>query len=87
MADETNKTHERRQGYWDELEEAEKTERMRQEVKNLQSCVAGLINKVEELEEHEHLDGRIVVPYGGKRPLSTIGMGGRIASTKKDVFF
>lgn len=49
---------------WDELSDSEKIERMRMEVKNLQSKCERLERAIVGLRQHQHgADGGILVPY------------------------
>lgn len=50
---------------WDELTTDEKIERMRGEVKVLQNRVKELIGKVNSLEDHDHKDGKMILPFRG----------------------
>lgn len=51
-----------REKYWSEAGTEERIERMHIVVKHLQSTVSGLEAQVQELREHSHQDGRIVIP-------------------------
>jgi hypothetical protein len=51
-----------REKYWSEIDESEKVERIRREVKTLIMRVDRLMNKMERIESHSHLDGELVVP-------------------------
>ena len=50
-----------RQKYWRELSPEEKIERMRSEVKHLQTHLSSMTLILEQLQEHQHLDGAIVL--------------------------
>lgn len=76
-----------REKYWEELKTEEKIERMRKIIKMIQSNFKFLDNSVKQLENHNHLDGEIVVP---KRCITGASFGGTLCSTINDsdnVFF
>jgi hypothetical protein len=51
-----------REKYWSELEDAEKIERMREEVKKLERVAMSLSNKISKWQRHSHQDNKIVIP-------------------------
>lgn len=77
-----------REKYWSELAIEEKIERMRIQIKSLQSQVGHLDRKIDQLLEHSHSGGKIVIPlarhdvYGGKEEVRM-----RSGEGKEDVYF
>lgn len=51
-----------REKYWSELNDSEKIERMRNQVKSLQEEAKRLRELIFKLLVHKHLDGEIVIP-------------------------
>ena len=55
-----NKTLANREPYWDELDAEGKIERIRNVVKELQGTVKRMSDYMNQLIDHEHLDGKMV---------------------------
>ena len=51
-----------REKYWSEVTIEEKIERTRREVKSLQSQINFVSRKVDQLLEHFHAEGKIIIP-------------------------
>ena len=76
-----------REKYWSELSIEEKIERTRNQVKSLQSQIGHLDQKIDQLLEHAHFDGKIVITldrygHGGDKEEGRIR-----GSGKDDVYF
>lgn len=50
-----------REKYWSELQESEKIERMRQQVKQLQGTLDRAMTLITKLTRHKHIDDRVVL--------------------------
>jgi hypothetical protein len=61
---------------WDELNDAEKIERMHEQVKFLQDHVNRLHTVLRDFQNHDHLDGKIVKVLCSDRMLDTGILGG-----------
>lgn len=74
-----------REKYWSELTDAEKIERCRQVIHGLQNEVRFLSSRLETLEDHAHIDGKI---YTRRQGYGFAAEGPRIKNPKDDeVFF
>ena len=57
----------KRNKYWDELTDQEKIDRMRSEVKGMQSRLDSALKSVEALLRHDHNNGQLIVPLNDSR--------------------
>ncbi len=74
-----------REKYWSEINDTEKIERLRKEIKYLKNRISDISSQSYKLEQHEHNAlGKIVVPInsGG----SPTGMVTPIGKNKDDVY-
>lgn len=78
-----------REKWWSELNDGEKIERMREIIKSLRSNIHYLSRKMDELFEHAHLDGKLIIPlswYSGREEV--LGVEGPKGEQEKDnVYF
>jgi len=78
-----------REKYWDELDDSEKIERMRDEVKKLRRSLASTNRRLSSLMRHSHdTSGGIVVPIETYDAYDATGMGGNVPrSDSGQVYF
>ena len=75
-----------REKYWSELNADEKIKRMREQVRYLERRLEGMSRKIDNLGNHNHLEGKIVVPFNSYE--STSEKAGQTRNTNPDdVYF